>query len=436
MERVTVTYGGSAKKAKVQTRAAESVKINGYYWASSSSPRRGAGTIDIEVGNANDGTGKGTITPTTVAAGSIDETFTIRYVAAGTMDGGQVSLEHPAGWGAFSSDPATLNYVRITASGGASIAETDNGGSIIIVTLDKCPPNGTITFVYGTGTGAKRGAMAQDATGVAAFTLKSQGDDFGTLAAVTGDRAKATVTTDDPMYLGETFNDAVGMLRVNVVGADDGRGTAEVTLVKSKAGDQDYDEHNPKVAGTNEMRVHAADDETHINIVYTATETIENGELKFTAPAGWTKPQGSDPGEIGFTSVQAGGGASIDPESYATAATDLSLTVPIILMNAGDTITIQYGETAGSGGGAVVPGASGTYTFMIETKGGDADTNVLKAIRGTADGDPLEIMVHSQASGGGSAEVTAGADGITAGGSAQVTVSTPQPVISATVCWY
>ena len=91
-------------------------------------------------------------------------------------------------------------------------------------------------------------------------------------------------------------------------------------------------------------------------------------------------------------------------------------------MNAGDTITIQYGETAGSGGGAVVPGASGTYTFMIETKGGDADTNVLKAIRGTADGDPLEIMVHSQASGGGEAEVTAGADGITAGGSAQVTV--------------
>ena len=40
---VTVTYGGTAKKAKIQTRAAESVKINGYYWASSSSPRRGAG---------------------------------------------------------------------------------------------------------------------------------------------------------------------------------------------------------------------------------------------------------------------------------------------------------------------------------------------------------------------------------------------------------
>ena len=176
-----MTYGASAKLAMIQTRATvpdKPLKINGYYWATSGSPRRGAGTVEIEVGNANDGTGKGTITPTTVRAGSIDETFTIRYVAAGTMDGGAVSLEHPAGWGAFATDPSTLNYVRVSASRGASIEETDNGGSIVIVTLDKCPPNGTVTFVYGTGTGAKRGARAQDATGVASFTIKSQGDDL------------------------------------------------------------------------------------------------------------------------------------------------------------------------------------------------------------------------------------------------------------------
>ena len=118
----------------------------------------------------------------------------------------QVSLQHPAGWGAFDTDPSKLNYVRVSASRGASIEEIDNGGSIIIVTLDKCPPNGTITFVYGTGTGAKRGARARDATGVSAFTIKSQGDDFGVLKEVIGDRAKATVTDDDPEYLGETFN--------------------------------------------------------------------------------------------------------------------------------------------------------------------------------------------------------------------------------------
>ena len=418
---VTVVYGNSAKKAKVQTRAAD-VKINGYYWASSSAPRRGAGTVAIEVGNANDGTGKGTITPTAVRAGSIDETFTIKYVAAGTMDGGQISLKPPAGWGEFETDPAQLNYVRVSASRGASIEEIDNGGSIVIVTLDKCPPNGTITFVYGTGTGARRGARAQDATGVASFTIQSQGDDFGTLTGVMGDRAKATVTDDDPDYLGETFSDSdpVGQLRVNVTGADDGSGTGEVTLVASKAGDGAYTDVNG-VAVT-EMRVHAADDATYVKVVYTATETIENGALKFTAPAGWSKPQGSDPGEVGFTSVQGTGGASIDPEAYADAATDLSLEVPITLINSGDTIEVHYGETAGSGGGAVVPAASGTYRFTVDIKGGDATTNAFRAIRGTVDGDRLEIKVYSQASGGGSAEVTAGDDGLTAGGEGQITV--------------
>ena len=227
---IVVTYGATGMMAKIQDKA-ETVKINGYYWASSSSPRRGAGTVTIEVDNANDGTGKGTIDPVTVRAGSIDETFTIKYVAAGTMDGGSISLEPPAGWGEFETDPSTLNYVRVSASRGASIEETDNGGSIIIVTLDKCPPNGTITFVYGTGTGAKRGARAQDATGVASFMIKSQGDDFGSLVGVMGDEKKETVTDDDPEYLGVTFTDAdpLGQLRVNVTGADDGSGTAEVT---------------------------------------------------------------------------------------------------------------------------------------------------------------------------------------------------------------
>ena len=156
LEVIVVTYGASDMKAKIQTRATVPVKkINGYYWASSSSPRRGAGTVEIEVGNANDGTVRATITPTSVRAGSIDETFTIKYTAAGTMDGGAVSLEHPAGWGEFETDPSKLNYVSVRASRGATIEEIDNGGTIIIVTLDKCPPNGTITFVYGTGTGAR-----------------------------------------------------------------------------------------------------------------------------------------------------------------------------------------------------------------------------------------------------------------------------------------
>ena len=313
---VVVTYGGEFRHARVQNRAGP-VKIDGYYWASSRSGRSKAGTVDIEVTNAESGTGTGTVRPTTAKGGSIDETFTIVYDAAGTMDGGRVSLQHPEGWGAFETDPTKLNYISVRASGGATIEETDNGGSIIIVTLGKCPPRSKITFTYGTGTGASRGARVQDATGVATFTIQSQGEESGGLVDVTGTRKKAAVTADDPDYLGETFTDAAGQLRVDVTGGDDGTGTATVDIVKSKKGDVEYTDQNGVNLTDPEMRVHAADDGTYIKFVYTPTETIENGALRFTVPDGWSEPQGSNPGAAGFTSIQAGGGARLEEEAFA-----------------------------------------------------------------------------------------------------------------------
>ena len=56
--------------------------------------------------------------------------------------------------------------------------------------------------------------------------------------------------------------------------------------------------------------------------------------------------------------------------------------------------------------------------LRLSVKGSDATTAAFRAIRGTVDGDPLEIRVYGQASGGGSAAVTAGDDGLTAGGEA------------------
>ena len=389
-ETVIVTY-----KGKVQNNAGL-VTIQGYYRASKNSSRIRAGTVEIEVTNAVSGTGTGTVRPTTAKGGSIDETFTIVYEAAGTMDGGRISLQHPPDWGSFETDPAKLNYISVRGSGGATIEETDNGGSIIIVTLGKCPPRSRVTFTYGAGTGANRGARVQDATGIATFTIQSQGEDGG-LVDVTGTRKKGAVTADNPDYLGETFTDAAGELRVNVTGADDGTGTATVDIVKSKQGAVEYTAENGV-----EMRVHAADDGTYIKFVYTPTETIENGALRFTVPNGWSEPQGSDLGAAGFTSIQAGGGVRLEAEAFA----DLFVEVPISLINVGETIEIHYGETAGDGGGAVVPAKSGTYVFRIETKGGNADTNAFKAIRGTVDGDRLEVRVYNQASGGGNASAS------------------------------
>ena len=397
---VTVTYGHTSKRAKVQNNAGL-VKIDGFYRVSESSSRIRAGTVEIDVTNAESGTGTGTVRPTTAKGGSIDGTFTIVYEAAGTMDGGRISLQHPSGWGSFETDSAKLNYISVRPSGGVTIEETDNGGSIIIVTLGKCPPRSRVTFTYGAGTGANRGARVQDATGIATFTIQSQGEDGG-LVDVTGTRKKGAVTADNPDYLGETFTDAAGELRVNVTGADDGTGTATVDIVKSKQGAVEYTAENGVDLTAPEMRVHAADDGTYIKFVYTPTETIENGALRFTVPNGWSEPQGSDLGAAGFTSIQAGGGVRLEAEAFA----DLSVEVPISLINVGETIEIHYGETAGDGGGAVVPAKSGTYAFRIETKGGNADTNAFRAIRGTVDGDRLEVRVYNQASGGGNASAS------------------------------
>ena len=106
-----------------------------------------------------------------------------------------------------------------------------------------------------------------------------------------------------PSYLGETFTDAnpLGELRVDVTGADDGSWYWRSYARCEQSGRRCVHRHDVADDVT-EMRVHAADDATYIKIVYTATETIENGALRFTAPAGWSKPQGSDPGEEGFTS--------------------------------------------------------------------------------------------------------------------------------------
>ena len=350
-EAVTITYGGKTKKAMVG-KTAGLVKINGYYWVSANSPRRGAGTVEIELTNVADGAGTATIrannssaTPE-VKAGSIDNTVTVEYSAAGTMDGGAISLEQPEGWGDFQTDPSQLNYISVSASGRATIEEIDNGGSIIIVTLDKCPPNGKVKFTYGGGSGARQGARAQDNIAVATFMIKAQGDAFGSLQPIAGeDELDDDEKVNNPDGLGQVFTgDAnIGKLRVGVIGASDGNGTAEVMLVESKAGDAEYAD-----ADEDEMRVHAADDATYIKIVYTPTEAVEDGALRFTAPDGWSKPQGSDPGLPGFTRVQSTGSAVIDATEFGDPEdlSDLSLTVPISSADRDDTIEIHYGETA------------------------------------------------------------------------------------------
>ena len=48
-------------------------------------------------------------------------------------------------------------------------------------------------------------------------------------------------------------------------------------------------------------QVHAGDDGTYIVFTYTPSETIADGQLRFTVPSTWTPPQEDATGDPGYT---------------------------------------------------------------------------------------------------------------------------------------
>ena len=104
----------------------------------------------------------------------------------------------------------------------------------------------------------------------------------------------------------------------------DGTGTATVAIVATKAGEQDYEDPADSTETIKATRIHAGDGGNYLEFTYKPGQTIEEGKLKFTAAAGWSKPQRSDPGAAGYTRVVGG-----EPPVFAEGESDLSLTVDI-----------------------------------------------------------------------------------------------------------
>ena len=89
----------------------------------------------------------------------------------------------------------------------------------------------------------------------------------------------------NPDLLGTIFMVADGDLKVQVEAAADGTGVVVA---------------DPKI-----VRAAAAD--VKITFTYTSTQTIQDGELRFTVPSGWSAPQVSDAGSPGYTVVGGSG---------------------------------------------------------------------------------------------------------------------------------
>ena len=285
-------------------------------------------------------------------------------------------------------------------------------------TLEGVVKGSVVRFSYGGGTVSSRnGAQVQPKIAVAEparFKIYSDGDGDGAFELVKGaQRTKALKDADkeeDRVALGVVYRDQPpGVLRVEVTGADDGSGTAEVEIVATGQGEQDYPDdedldgdrdRTELVAG---YRIHAGDMGTYLQFTYTPSQTIEDGQLKFKVLGEWSKPH-NNPGTAGYTELHDTGTADIDLVEFDES--DGSVTLDIASIDSAGTIEIHYGVGGDDGSGAEAPlEASTSSAFTIQVKGGDATTNRFRSIK-TLKGEPIAVRVYSQASGGGNASAS------------------------------
>ena len=355
----------------------------------------------------------------TVKAGSDDNEITVEFTAAGTMDGGAVRLVIPEGWGSLQDDDATeANYVEIDVGGRGKATNANVGSSAAIAYLEGIEKGSRVIFTYGGGTvDSRNGAEAQPTIAVAdpaAFIIETDGDGDNSFEPVRGEQrtkaAKKLTTDAKTIPLGKVYRDRAGELRVEVKGADDGSGTAEVEIVNTGQpddamypDDEDVDGDRDRTELVEGMRIHAGDMGTYLMFTYTPSETIQDGQLKFEAQGEWSDPQ-NNPGSAGYTYFSETGTADIDHIEFDE--DDGSVTLDLGYVDPDGTIEIHYGAYEGEddGSGAQAPSSATTSSaFTIQIKGSDATGKRLSSIK-TLKGKSIAVRVYSQASGGGNAK--------------------------------
>ena len=376
---------------------ADTVDIIGEFRTRSGASARRAGRVEVEVTNVADGSGSATISPSganaTARAGSIDNRIVITFTAAGTMSGGQVAFEIPTGWGDMQDDSAQQNnHVAIRAGGGGTLDDTNAsyvGRRIAVANLEDFEKGDTVTFTYSN-------AEAPGDIGIWPFLVSSAGaspiNAGRALMALVGETEIPANSSDEDL-LGALYENDGGKLRVKIISAADGTGVATVEIRNSSSPTGIYDGAD---AATQE--VHAGDTSVYLLFTYTPHETITDGELEFTVPAGWTIPQEDDQGEVGYTYFEEVRNADIG--AAVISGTSRTISVEVIHMTKDDSIQIHYGWHGVRAGGAEAPDDADTDTFGFRVKG--SDDGQLANMR-TA--HPM-VKVREAASGSGTAEIS------------------------------
>ena len=247
--------------------------ITGYFWTSKpiTGTGKNAGTVEVEIGNAPDGYGTATIRPNSVKAGSNDKKIIVEYTVPGTMDGGVVRLSIPNGWGSLQEDPTERNYLEVDVTGSGSAA-ANIGPSAVEATLDGVVKGDKVKFIYGGGTvrslnGAEVQSSITDSDDPAPFVIETDGDGDGIFVRVNGEQREKEDRDDDDEAerkpLGKIYRHQPGLLYVEVTGADDGSGSAEVAIVNTGQSeamypdDQDIDGDRDTEELVDSYRIHA-----------------------------------------------------------------------------------------------------------------------------------------------------------------------------------
>ena len=301
----------------------------------------------VNVNNAAPGTGSvAYIGPASVNGGSSANSFTFRYTAAGTMNGGVLQLEIPTSaatpvdWSAPDiTDDATVDdpgLVTASVSPGGTLGSLATVGNVINLPITTLGAGGTIDITYGSGAGNEPQVQGAEATGdnAAQFIVRSEG-----------------VANEGLVQVGDP-------IKVDVTKAADGSGTVAI-------------------AGA-PLTFAAASGGHTLTFTYTAVGDLTGGEIRLFAPSGWSTPQGLR-AQAGYASATALGGSVIGNEVFDSS----SVVIPIVDMQAGEQVQIVYGDIGGGGAGSGATAAN--------------------AVTGT---DESTFVVHSRASGGAFAEVS------------------------------
>jgi hypothetical protein len=303
-------------------------------------------TVTVE--NVNDGTGSAVYVGGPVAAASTGNQLTFEFTAAGTMDGGSISMTVPTNWTEPQGTQFQPGFTIATAPSGGSVGTPTFSARTLTVPITTLGPSQIVRVIYGSASGSS-GVSVQTNAGGATFFVQSQGKSDGTLTNVAS-RPVVVITN-----------------------ARDGSGTMSVSPTSVSSGS-----------------------DSTLTFTYLPAGTVNGGAISLGVPTGWPSPTSSN------TSVQPEPGALFGTLQFSTGA----VTVPITALTSGQSVRVLYTATVPATLGTVTFAAKSQG--LSDSQGGalvelDAGSPSL-TVTGAADGSGTASVTAS-------APVSAGSSG-------------------------